>query len=95
MHKFKVFTHEEMNRCHFYFYDRKNLRFQICLSNSKDWERKLMEALRLWKNLQVKAEPVEGFVTQADEVLTTQAETPMETLQTHKVRLWYRIEEVQ
>ena len=59
--------------------------FQTCLSNSKDWEQKLLEALRLWKNLQVKAEPVESFVTQADEVLTIQAETPMETLQTHKV----------
>ena len=44
-----------------------------------------MEALRLWKNLQMKAEPVEAFVTQADDVLRTQAETPMETLQTHKV----------
>ena len=46
-----------------------------------------MEALRLWKNLQMKAEPVETFVTQAEDVLTTQAETPMETLQSHKVKL--------
>ncbi len=58
---------------------------QTCIANSKDWDGKLQEALRLWRNLQSKAEPVEQFVTKADEVLVTEGQTPMDTLQTHQV----------
>ncbi len=53
--------------------------------SSKDWERRLQEALRRWKSLEARAAPVETFVSRADDVLKVRGATPAETLHTHKV----------
>ena len=63
----------------------KSVDFQNCVSQSKEWESRLEKGLRLWRNLQQKAQPVEEWVTEAVDVLHLQGEPTTQLIQKHKV----------
>ena len=52
---------------------------------SKDWEQQLDRALRLWRTLQEKAEPVEQWVEAAETVINQDGDNVEEIIATHKV----------
>ena len=58
---------------------------QSCLSRSKEWEGRLERALRLWHQVQQKAQPVEEWMTRAEDVLTQTGDDIDQLITDHKV----------
>ena len=56
------------------------------MSQSKDWEARLEKALRLWRALQARAQPLEEWVTEAGEVLQQDGDNVNDLIANHRVR---------
>ncbi len=59
------------------------------MSQSKEWECKLERGLRLWHQLQQRAQPVEEWVSQAEDVLNLQMESTQHLIDKHKVTPYF------
>ena len=55
------------------------------MSAAKDWEARLQHGLRMWRNLQDSATPVEEWVQEAEDVISLQGEPPAQLMEKHKV----------
>lgn len=61
-----------------------NQRFQSCVAASKEWEGRLEKGLRLWRNLQSKAQPLEEWVQEAEAVLGQEEENINDLIANHR-----------
>lgn len=57
----------------------------MCNANSKEWEARLEKGLRMWRHLQSKAQPIEQWVTAAEEILNQDGDNIDDLLTNHKV----------
>ena len=57
----------------------------MCNANSKEWEARLEKGLRMWHHLQSKAQPIEQWVTAAEEILNQDGDNIDDLLTNHKV----------
>ena len=58
---------------------------QMCNAKSKEWEARLEKGLRQWRHLQANAQPVEQWVTAAEDVLNQDGDNVDDLLTNHKV----------
>ncbi|KAK3089398.1 hypothetical protein FSP39_003323 [Pinctada imbricata] len=61
-----------------------NQRFQQCITNAKDWEKKLENLSRLWRVFQQKEHAVNAWLQQARAVLDDGADDPESLIRKHK-----------
>ena len=59
---------------------------QDTISLANEWEQRLERGLRLWRQLQQKASPIEEWVEQAEKLLSDTTRPTDELIVRHKVR---------